>query len=338
MAADFLITGNGTPGLVSVTIPAYCAERFIGEALASVAYQTYPYWEVIVVEDGSTGPTRAIVEEFARQHPFHRVEYSRCDPNHGTGVTRNFTFARAQGEFIAILDADDRWFPSYLTASVQALQASGKDIAYSSTVMIDDQSELLLGIWGPTSNDLLDFPQSLFGRCFLTPSATLMRRGVLGDVGPWTMDLRYCDDFGYWLRCVAAGKQFQHVGGCHCLYRKNHSEATTRRLCGALEEVATVAARNVDMPGMRPKTCRKYASNSYVLAAFMHATTNPQHDPSADRFRAAQLMYQAWRFWPRRIDYLLKSGALRVVNLFRRRRHPVPTAADARQSQPRVAA
>src|SRR5262249_48276898 len=83
--------------LVSVIIPAYHAERFLGEALASVARQTDPNWEVIVLEDGSDGPTRSIVEEFARNHPWHRVDYDHLDGHHGVSHTRNIAFSKAHG-------------------------------------------------------------------------------------------------------------------------------------------------------------------------------------------------------------------------------------------------
>lgn len=336
--AAFKFERNESKGLVSVVMPTYRAERYVGEALDAVGCQTFPHWELIVVEDGSDDGTRAIVEDFARKHPGRHVEYLRNPQNRGCGYTRNLTFARAGGEFLALLDADDRWLPDYLTAMVDALRSSGKDVAYSSTLMIEDETDLPLGVWGPGANDLADFPQSLFGRSFLTPSATVLRRSVVADVGSWDAELHYCDDFSYWLRCVAAGKQFQHVGGCHCLYRKNHPTATTRRLCATLEEVATVAEQYVDMPFMRPRECRRYASNSYWLAARMHATSDPGFDPSADASRAPRLWFKAWQLWPRRVDYLLRSGLLGAVEMVRRRRPSSHSASGSEESAARIAA
>ena len=84
--------------LVSVVIPTYRGERFIGEALKSIAAQTYRNWEVIVVEDGSTGPTESIVRRFARKHLWHRVTYRRSEQNLGPSATRNTAFRLARGE------------------------------------------------------------------------------------------------------------------------------------------------------------------------------------------------------------------------------------------------
>jgi GT2 family glycosyltransferase len=314
-----------TDGLVSIVIPTHRGERFIGDTLASIGHQTYPHWEVIVVEDGSCGPTEKIVKSFARRYPKHRVEYSRSDRNYGTAHTRNLAFAKAGGQFVALLDSDDRWFPDHLTRSVKELQTSGKDIAYSTVLMIEDGTDRILGVWGPSTDELADFPQSLQGRSFVTPSATVMRRTVLADVGAWNTQLRYCEDFEFWLRCIAVGKQFHCVGGCHCLYRKNHEGATTQKMCGTLEEVAMVTEQFIDTPRLRPKTCRKHASKAYALAARFHAKADPLHDRSADRSRAPWLMLKAWRLRQKRVGYLLEGAAYYVGQLLHRPIEQMPT-------------
>lgn len=328
---------KSTADLVSVVISTYCGERLIGETLDSLSRQTYTNWELIVVEDGSYDGTEEIVREFARKHRWHRVDYSRSEQNQGLGHTRNLTFARARGEYVAILDSDDRWLPDYLASSVQALKSSGKDIAYSSTVMIEDQTEVLLGVWGPSSYDLGDFPQSLLGRNYITPSATLMRRQVLADVGPWDT-FRYGEDFAYWLRCVAAGKQFQHVGGCQCLYRKNHAGALTQNLCSMIEGVAYVSRSFMHTTGMRRRTSREYVSNSFALAARFHATADPRRDPSADRFRAPALLRKAWRLRRKRVGYLWLATKIGFKNLFRRRKRTVPIEATVAKPPAKMAA
>lgn len=331
-------------GLVSVVIPAYRSEQYIGETLESVSQQTYKSWEVIVVEDGHCGPTQEIVADFARRHPAHRVEYSHTDQNRGPSPTRNAAFAKARGEFVALLDADDRWFPDHLAGSIQSLQASGKDVVYSSVVMIEDHSGLLLGVWGPDARELTDFPQSLLRRNFINPSATVLRRQVLADVGPWDVTLRRCEDFCYWLRCIAAGKQFQYVGGCHCLYRKNHAGALTQQRCATQEQFAAVVERFIGLPGVSEAVGRRLAARANFQAARYHRRGNPLHDSSADPSRAASFMMRAWRLHPQRIDYLLQGILRSVADLVRRRRRPervaeqpsASAAAYSRSSQARL--
>lgn len=310
---------ESVPGLVSVIIPTHANEKYIGATLETIGRQSYANWEVIVVEDGSTGPTRRIVEEFACRHPQHRVEYSRNDRSYGPSHSRNLAFAKAAGEYVALLDSDDLWFPDHLEASVEKLTSTGADVVYSTVLMIEDETELLLGVWGPDASELRGFPQSLFGRSFVTPSATVMRRQVIADVGGWNVELRRCEDFEYWLRSVAVGKKFQHVGGIHCLYRKNHAGALTGKMCATLEAVAQVSERFVDIPGVRRKSCVRLVARSYALASKVHHRSDPQRDPSADRSRAPKLMFKAWRLRPTHLDYLYYGVKQTVANAFRRK-------------------
>ncbi len=307
-----------TPGLVSIVIPTHQGARFIGETLESINNQTYRRWEVIVVEDGEPDGTEKIVKEFARRHRWHRVHYSRNDRNYGAAYSRNVAFTKVRGEFVAMLDADDRWLSDHLSVALNALEDSGSDIAYSSTLMIEDQTGLLLGVWGPNEHDLRDFFQSLLGRNFITPSAAVYRRQVLVDVGPWNEEFRCCDDFEFWLRCASAGKKFQYVGGCHCLYRKNHGGAITQNMCGVIEEVASVSRRFMNLPGLRIDTSREYVSNLYVLAAKLHATTDPRFNPTADPSRAPSLFRKAWRLKKNRVGCLWQAAKIGTSQLFQR--------------------
>jgi GT2 family glycosyltransferase len=320
-----------TTGLVSIVIPTYRKERFIGETLASVGWQTYPKWELLVVEDSSTS-AEPIVAEFARRFPNHRIEYSRNDRNRGASYSRNVAFAKSAGEFVALLDSDDRWFPEHLACSVGALHASGKDLVYSSTVMIEDQTDLLLDIGGPKSFELAEFPGSIMRRNFITPSATVMRRQVLADVGAWDTTWLYCEDLDFWMRCIQAGKQFQIIGGCHCLYRKNHEGATTQKESGTLEEFADIVAKHQRLPGVRESVCRRHIAKAYVRAAHCHANGSIARDPSADPARSAMLMRKALQFRPNRLDYIWQAALFAAKNKFRSA--PRPTAATIRVADP----
>lgn len=294
-------------GLVSIIIPTFNKDRFIGATLESIGRQLYTNWEVIVVEDSSRGETEAIVREFARKHPQNRVDYSRNAGNLGAAQTRNNGFKRARGEYIALLDADDRWLPDHLADSVKALKESGKDLVYSSVLMIEDRTELLLDIWGPSHWDNSAFPYSLFHRNYITPSATVMRRKVIADVGPWGLGFRYCEDADYWFRCVAAGKTFQHIGGCHCLYRKNHDGATTQQLCGTLEEFADISEHYAwIIPGLKRSHSTKGAALACINAAKFHANTKPKDDPSANPAHAIALAWRAWVLRPKKLGHLIK--------------------------------
>ena len=317
---------EATPGLVTVVIPAYRADDCLGEALAAIDGQTYSNWEVIVVEDASQGMTQAIVQDFAKEHPQHRVAYFRNEKNRGPSHTRNVAFQEARGEFIALLDADDRWFQTHLAANVQVLRGQQVDLAYSSVVMIEDGTDFLLGLWGPQQDDVDDFPHGLFKRNFITPSATVLRRSVIADVGLWATNLRLCEDLDYWLRCLAQGKKFGYVGGCHVLYCQNRPEAATRNRCALQEAFAGVVERYPNLPGTRQRTCRNLASKAWASAAVGHYRGDRQKDPSANPAKTPALLMKAWKLRPKRVDHLLRATLLRLFGLLGQNRS-TPTAA-----------
>ena len=103
--------------LVSVILPTYNRAHVLEEAIRSVLEQTYPEWELIVSDDGSTDSTGDLVAGFGDA----RVRYLR-DENAGAAVARNRALGEARGELIAYLDSDNVWHPDYLTALVGALE------------------------------------------------------------------------------------------------------------------------------------------------------------------------------------------------------------------------
>lgn len=120
-------TSHAAPA-VSVVIPAYNAERHLGEALSSVLAQTFGDYEIIVVNDGSTDKTGDILDAFIRQES----RIIRIDqPNSGKpSIARNRGIAACRAECIAFLDADDVWLPRKLEESLAALADTDADLCY----------------------------------------------------------------------------------------------------------------------------------------------------------------------------------------------------------------
>lgn len=111
--------------MVSVIIPAYNAEKYITRAINSVLKQTYKNYEIIVINDGSTDSTKAIVENFYYQY----TNVILIDtPNGGVSRARNLGIDKARGEFIAFLDADDELFPDALEKMIVCQIATEADI------------------------------------------------------------------------------------------------------------------------------------------------------------------------------------------------------------------
>lgn len=112
------------PPTVSVVIPLYNKGKYIGRAMSSVLMQTRQPFEIIVVDDGSTDDGPEKVQAFSDQ----RIRLFRQE-NKGPGAARNAGLARAKGKYVAFLDADDEWLPSFLETGVAFLEDGTAKIA-----------------------------------------------------------------------------------------------------------------------------------------------------------------------------------------------------------------
>ena len=127
--------------LVSVLIPSFKMGQFINEALESVGVQTYPHWEVIVVDDaGPEDGTREAVQAFAAKHPDHRVEYLRHATNQGVSVARRTAFEASRGDYITLLDSDDEFLPEKLTKQIRILDAN-RDVILTHSPVEENKSD-----------------------------------------------------------------------------------------------------------------------------------------------------------------------------------------------------
>src|SRR5215213_6785783 len=107
---------HGGAGLVSVVIPCYNQAHFLGEAIESALAQSYPHFEIVVIDDGSTDTT----SEVAGRYP--GVRCVRQD-NQGLSAARNSGLHHSEGEYVVFLDADDRLLPEALEAGIGCLKA-----------------------------------------------------------------------------------------------------------------------------------------------------------------------------------------------------------------------
>ena len=128
--------------LVSVLMPCHNAARTLPMALASLIAQTYQNWECVIVDDGSTDKPEEIVA--ASNDP--RIRYFRLLTHQGGGVARQVTLDKARGNFIAILDADDWYYPEKLATQVEAIANQSRIAVVSAGMAIVDQSNDLIGV------------------------------------------------------------------------------------------------------------------------------------------------------------------------------------------------
>ncbi len=125
--------------LVSVIIPNYNGERFIGRTMDSVLKQTYQHFEIIVVDDCSTDRSPDIIESYSREDP--RIHLIRMPENSGVAKARNNGIIQAKGDYIALLDNDDLWTDDKLERQIRLAEKA--DIVYCSYDFIDENDRMI---------------------------------------------------------------------------------------------------------------------------------------------------------------------------------------------------
>ena len=266
-------------------IPSYHGERFLPDALQGVASQTCRDWELVLVEDGSRDGTEALVHAFAAERD-QSVTYLRNERNLGLPATRNRAAEAARGEFIAMLDADDRWGPTHLETALDVFSLTGADVVFSAAAERDAHTGELLGDMRPSPVELEDLPAALFQRCFLVPTGSLVRRQALFEVGLHDHAIRYCDDLDLWFRMLRAGKRIAYTGKVSCEYRR-HAGAMTARTAEMLVYRAFVYERNRDWDAVPLHVRRRRRGLAWFRAGL--------HTLPRDPVRGTRYLVQALR-------------------------------------------
>lgn len=127
--------------LVSIITPTYNCAKFIAETIESAQSQSYPDWEMIIVDDCSSDNTKEIVEQYQKNDP--RIQYHCLKRNSGAAVARNTALKLAKGKWIAFLDSDDLWNPEKLDHQIKFMQDNGYAFSYHEYDEIDEDSKPL---------------------------------------------------------------------------------------------------------------------------------------------------------------------------------------------------
>jgi glycosyltransferase involved in cell wall biosynthesis len=213
--------------LVSIIMPAYNAATTIEASLQSIASQTYPHYEVLVVDDGSTDTTISIVRRLAAEDGrIHLLQQAHL----GVSAARNMALAAARGEFIALLDSDDLWYPEKLALQVTAFRSAKPGVAliYTWYDMIDLADRTLRIVRRRHSGHVLE---AVCRNNFIGHSGTTMTRtAVLREIGGWDTSLRGCEDWKV-----------------HYLIAENHEFGLIERVLAGYRQYPGSATSNTDM-------------------------------------------------------------------------------------------
>lgn len=249
-----------TLSAISVIIPTFNRAHVLPRALNSVLAQTLRPLEVLVVDDGSTDATNALLHSKYSTETFPKVRLLVC-PRRGVSAARNHGIRESSGQWIALLDSDDAWTPEKLAHQYRALQRySDHKICHTDEIWIRNgkrvnqmKKHAKRGGW--IFNECLPL-------CCISPSSAIIHRSIFEDVGLFDEDLPVCEDYDLWLR-VASRYAVLLVDEKLTIKYGGHPDQLSHKLWGmdrfrlhALEKILAAGHLDEDMQKAAETTLR----------------------------------------------------------------------------------
>jgi len=261
---------RNTNPLISIVIPAYNSEKYIGETIDSVLNQTYENFELLIVDDESNDKTPEII----KQYKDSRIKYYRIPHSGRPSVPRNFGIQKADGELIAFLDSDDLWTKNKLENQIIHLEKNSEaafvysmSVTFGTSIFSQNYEVLpLLHKAVLSRDDLLKKGNSI------TCSSVLIRKEMIEAVNGFDEDpeLKAIEDYDLWLR-LSKDFKFCFIPKIHVYYRV-HSTQTSGDWEIKRQRINYLAKkRNLNLPNYN-----YYRNKGFVfliLRSFVHFLT-----------------------------------------------------------------
>lgn len=251
---------------ISVIMTCHNEEAFIEQAIRSVVAQTAYEMidEIIVVNDGSSDGSQALLEKLAGEIGKLRIIVAG---GVGLPAARNLALRQASGDFIALLDGDDYWVPEKTERQMRAFARSGQiGLVYSDFfdfTLPDASDAALVPVRPYHATDEATLATYFIHDAPIVPSTTIIRRETFDDVGLFDAEVRLGEDTEMFLR-IAERWRFEHVPGGF-LYKRRHGKNLTAQLERLLPVAQMLTERfTARNPSLRPlaakRMARRYAS------------------------------------------------------------------------------
>lgn len=205
-----------TSPLVSIVVPSYNMAGYVSETIDSILAQDYPAIELIVLDDGSTDETRAVLEKYSG-----RV-YWESQQNMGQVDALTKGWRLAKGEILGFVSADDCLLPGAVTQAVEVLRANPAAVlSYCDFVLIDGQSRVIRTVRAP------DYDYDEMVLKFVCPPGpgAFFRRSAYEQAGPLNKAARVMLDYDYWVRLGLVGP-FVRIPQVLAAYRVHETSQT----------------------------------------------------------------------------------------------------------------
>ena len=298
---------------VSVIIPARNAAETVAETLESLRAQTFLDWEAIVVDDGSSDATAAIVTRFAIQDSRIRMVYH---PHQGVSSARNIGIHQARFDWLLFLDADDWLSPLHLERLTCELAANANlDAVHCGWTHVTPDGTLYENEFCRQSGDLFDAFACI---CVIAIHTCVVRRSLVEAVGGFDTSLKTCEDWDLWQRIARTGARFSAVREVLAFYRMRPTSASVdgrQFLADSLRVIIRGHAPDPRVPNPHPayatgRSVEHIAGAKLFIACWAAGlvlgsgedalplldTLQGEHDPELDPRRIAECIFKAALF------------------------------------------
>lgn len=213
-------------GLISVIMAAYNSEKTIEQAINSVLNQTYPDFELLVVNDCSKDGTVKVVENLAAKDCRIRLIFN--DKNRGVSYTRKHGLKEAKGSWIAILDSDDAWAPEKLEKQIELQRQTNADLLFTGSAFMDSDGRPI--DWYLHAPSEVAYRQ-LLKHNVLSNSSALVRKELYAEY--YAVGDGMHEDFAIWLSILKEGKKAYGVDEPLLIYRVAKSSKSGNKIKAA---------------------------------------------------------------------------------------------------------
>lgn len=250
---------------VSIIIPCYNYGHFLAECLQSLLDQTYPNWEALVIDDGSSDSTPHVGKFWAEKDP--RIQYFRIK-NGGVSKARNFGVSQASGQLIQFLDADDLLSPEKIEIQLESFRRNPEtDLTYTENFYFpNERPDLLFLNQELTDRDWMhrfsgsgaEALSHLIQNNLAVISSPILKRELAEKVGGFPERIGHTEDWQFWIECVLQGANIRFVSDplAFTLIRVHSgsvSQNILRMQYGELALRSWIARRLSDFAGISPK-------------------------------------------------------------------------------------
>lgn len=277
---------------VSILLATYNRADYIAEAIESVLAQTFTDWELLIIDDGSTDATRAVVAPYAAAHANIRYGYQS---NRGLAATRQEGVARCRGRYLALLDDDDQYLPCKLERQVAFLDAHPElGLVYSYVDVTDEAWRVLQRAPERPARSFLE----LIDACTIYTASVLARRACFDRLGSFRSNLPFIHDDEMWLR-LSRAYPIAFVPECVGRYRR-HATNMTHRFLSYYPEYLTVYGELLrgDLSIEERERTLRAAARMTREGSLVHYQCAAEALVSRQYARAARLYAQAMRLDP----------------------------------------